>query len=88
MLHAPDLYMEKLVVGPTSKHAVNLDAPVAQNLRAIARCLEREVTDLVVIVLDRPRHETLIAEIRATGARIRLISDGQARTSRPCTIPR
>ena len=76
LLHAPDLYMEKLVVGPSSKHAVNLDAPVAENLRAVARSLERDVEDLVVIVLDRPRHETLIEQIRATGARIRLIGDG------------
>ncbi len=76
LLHAPDLYMEKLVVGPSSKQAVSLDAPVSENLRAIARCLERDVEDLVVIVLDRPRHETLIEQIRATGARIRLIGDG------------
>jgi fructose-1,6-bisphosphatase II len=76
LLHAPDIYMDKLVVGPSSKHAVSLDASVADNLRAIARCLERDVEDLVVIVLDRPRHEKLIADIRATGARIRLISDG------------
>jgi fructose-1,6-bisphosphatase class II len=76
LLHAPDLYMEKLVVGPSSKDAVSLDAPVADNLTAIARCLERKVGDLVVIVLDRPRHEKLIADIRATGARIRLIGDG------------
>jgi fructose-1,6-bisphosphatase class II len=76
LLHAPDLYMEKLVVGPSSKHAVSLDAPVSENLRAIARCLERDVEDLVVIVLDRPRHETLIEQIRSAGARIRLITDG------------
>jgi fructose-1,6-bisphosphatase class II len=76
LLHAPDLYMEKLVVGPSSKHAVSLDAPVAENMKALARCLERDVEDLVVIVLDRPRHEELIAQIRATGARIRLITDG------------
>ncbi|HVL69229.1 MAG TPA: class II fructose-bisphosphatase [Vicinamibacterales bacterium] len=76
LLHAPDLYMEKLVVGPSSKHAVSLDAPVAENLRAIARCLDRDVTDLVVVVLERDRHVRLIDEIRATGARIRLISDG------------
>src|SRR5215204_5158723 len=76
LLHAPDLYMEKLVVGPSSKHAVSLDAPVQDNLKAIARSLERDVEDLVVIVLDRPRHEKLIADIRATGARIRLIGDG------------
>jgi fructose-1,6-bisphosphatase class II len=76
LLHAPDLYMEKLVVGPSSKGAVSLDAPVADNLKAIAKCLERDVDDLVVIVLDRERHEQLVADIRATGARIRLISDG------------
>jgi fructose-1,6-bisphosphatase class II len=76
LLHAPDLYMEKLIVGPAAKHAVSLDAPVAENLRAIARCLERRVEDLVVIVLDRPRHQKLIAEIRQNGARIRLIADG------------
>jgi fructose-1,6-bisphosphatase class II len=76
LLHAPDLYMEKLVVGPSSKEHVSLDAPVHQNLKAIAGCLGRTVEDLVVIVLDRPRHETLIADIRATGARIRLIGDG------------
>jgi fructose-1,6-bisphosphatase class II len=76
LLHAPDLYMEKLVVGPSSKDAVSLDAPVKDNLAAIARCLGRHIEDLVVIVLDRPRHEKLIDDIRATGARIRLIGDG------------
>ncbi len=76
LLHAPDCYMEKLVVGPSSKGAIDLDAPVKENLRAIARRLEREVHDLVVVVLDRPRHEKLIAEIREAGARIRLIPDG------------
>jgi fructose-1,6-bisphosphatase class II len=76
LLHAPDLYMEKLVVGPSSKDHVSLDAPVADNLKAVARCLDRRLEDLVVIVLDRPRHEKLIADIRATGARIRLIGDG------------
>jgi fructose-1,6-bisphosphatase II len=76
LLHAPDLYMEKIVVGPSCKGAVEMDAPVADNLRAIAKRLDRGVEDLVVIVLDRPRHEKLIADIRATGARIRLIADG------------
>ena len=76
LLHAPDLYMEKLVVGPTSKDYVSLDASPADNLKAIAKALGRDVDDLVVIVLDRPRHEQLIEEIRATGARIRLIGDG------------
>src|SRR5687767_3662008 len=76
LLHAPDLYMEKLVVGPASKHVVDLDAPVRENLRAIARSLGRQVDELTVVVLDRPRHEKMIADIRATGARIRLIGDG------------
>src|ERR1700736_3838014 len=76
LLHAPDLYMEKIVVGPSCKGAIDLDAPVMDNIRAIARRLNRDKEDLVVIVLDRPRHEKLIEDIRATGARIRLISDG------------
>src|SRR6267142_1452179 len=76
LLHAPDLYMEKLVVGPSSKGSVSLDAPVHENLKAIASSLGRHVEDLVVVVLDRERHEALIADIRATGARIRLIGDG------------
>jgi fructose-1,6-bisphosphatase class II len=76
LLHAPDLYMDKLVVGPSSKHLVDLDAPVRDNLRAIARALGRQIDELSVVVLDRPRHEKLIADIRATGARIRLIGDG------------
>lgn len=76
LLHAPDLYMEKLVVGPRAKEGVSLDRPVKDNLRSIAKALDRDVDDLVVMVLDRPRHEKLIADIRAAGARIRLIGDG------------
>jgi fructose-1,6-bisphosphatase/sedoheptulose 1,7-bisphosphatase-like protein len=68
--------MEKLVVGPSSKNSVSLDAPVHENLKAIAGCLGRSVEDLVVVVLERERHEKLISDIRATGARIRLIGDG------------
>ncbi len=76
LLHAPDCYMEKIIVGPSSKGAVDLDAPVKENLRAIAKRLDRDVENLVVIVLDRPRHARLIQDIRTAGARIRLISDG------------
>jgi fructose-1,6-bisphosphatase class II len=76
LLHAPDCYMEKIVVGPSCKNAVELDAPVADNLRNIARRMHRGVDDLVIIVLDRPRHEKLIADIRKAGARIKLIGDG------------
>jgi fructose-1,6-bisphosphatase II len=76
LLHAPDCYMEKIVVGPSCKNAVELDAPVADNLRNIARRMHRGVDDLVIIVLDRPRHEKLISDIRKAGARIKLIGDG------------
>ncbi|HUN87738.1 MAG TPA: class II fructose-bisphosphatase [Terriglobales bacterium] len=76
LLHAPDCYMEKIVVGPDCKSCVDLDAPVDYNLKQIAKALEREVEDLVIVVLDRPRHEKLIGDIRRAGARIRLIGDG------------
>ncbi|MFI5175058.1 MAG: class II fructose-bisphosphatase [Terriglobia bacterium] len=76
LLNAPDTYMEKIIVGPSCKGAVDLDAPPKDNLRAIARRLDRDVEDLVVIVLDRPRHQKLIDAIREAGARIRLIGDG------------
>jgi len=76
LLNAPDCYMEKIVVGPSCKNAVELDAPVADNLKNIAKRMERDVEDLVVVVLDRPRHEKLISDIRDAGARIKLIGDG------------
>ncbi len=76
LLHAPDCYMEKIIVGPSAKGAVHLDATVKENLTAIAARLDRSVRDLVVIVLERPRHEKLIEDIRSAGARIKLISDG------------
>ncbi len=76
LLHAPDCYMEKIIVGPSAKKVIDINAPVADNLKAIARTLGRDVEDLVIIVLDRPRHEKLIADIRKAGARIKLIGDG------------
>ncbi len=76
LLHAPDIYMKKLVVPGVAADHVDLDAPVADNLRGLAESLQRDVDDLVIIVLNRPRHEQLIADIRAAGARIRLIRDG------------
>jgi fructose-1,6-bisphosphatase II len=76
LLHAPDMYMEKLVVGPRARHAVSLDRPVKQNLLSIAKSLDRTIEDLVVMVLDRERHQKLIADIRQAGARSRLIGDG------------
>jgi fructose-1,6-bisphosphatase class II len=76
LLHAPDIYMEKIVVGPTARGSIHIDAPVAENLRNIATAFGRKVSDLTVVVLDRDRHAQLIADIRASGARIRLIGDG------------
>lgn len=81
LLHGPDCYMNKLVVGPRSRGRIDLDAPVAENLRNIADSLDREVEDLLIVVLERPRHEQLIADIRAAGARIRLITDGDVSPS-------
>ena len=76
LLHAPDTYMEKLAVGAPAKGRVDLDRPVAENLRIIAQSLNRDVSDLTVVILDRPRHEKLINEVRSAGARIKLIEDG------------
>jgi fructose-1,6-bisphosphatase class II len=76
LLHAPDCYMEKIIVGPSAKGAVHLDATVKENLKAIATRLGRSISDLVVIVLDRERHQKLIEDIRSAGARIKLITDG------------
>src|SRR6185312_8230947 len=76
LLHAPDCYMEKIIAGPACRDALDIDAPVKYNLKAIAHCLDRQVKDLVIMILDRPRHEELIAQIRSAGARIRLIPDG------------
>ncbi len=76
LLHAPDTYMEKIVVGSTARGHVDIDAPVIENLRNIAKAYRREVSELTIVVLERDRHEQLISDIRAAGARIRLILDG------------
>ncbi|MGE0201701.1 MAG: class II fructose-bisphosphatase [Candidatus Melainabacteria bacterium] len=76
LFHAPDTYMEKLVVGPQAADRVSIEAPVAENLRQIGESLNRPVADLTVVILDRPRHENLIQQVRQAGARIKLISDG------------
>ena len=76
LFHAPDTYMDKLVVGPSVKGKVDINAPVKYNLGIIAMSLNRSTEDLTIVILDRPRHAQLIADVRATGARIKLISDG------------
>ena len=75
-LHAPDMYMEKLVVGPLAKGAIDINETPAVNLRRIAEAKGRRVEELTVVILDRPRHERMVTEIRKAGARIHLISDG------------
>ena len=77
LLQAPDIfYMDKIAVGPKACGCINLDATVTENLKAVASALDRDVRDLTAIILDRPRHAKIIAEIRKAGARIKLISDG------------
>lgn len=76
LLHAPDTYMEKIGVGPKAAKVIDLDASVKVNLQKIAKALSKKVSELVVVVLDRPRHEKLIKDIRQAGARVRLITDG------------
>lgn len=76
LLHAPDMYMEKLCVGPRAKGRIDLTKPVQENLRRIAEGLERGIDDLTVVILDRPRHQEIIDECRSAGARIKLITDG------------
>ncbi len=86
LLHAPDIYMEKLCVGPGAAGKVRMDYPVAANLRIIADSLGREIEDLTVVILDRPRHQALTESVRATGARIRLIADGDLSAAISCAV--
>jgi fructose-1,6-bisphosphatase class II len=75
-LHAPDTYMDKIAVGPDAAGVIDIDLPPAENLRRVARAKGVPVEDLTVVILDRPRHEKLIDEVRRAGARIKLIKDG------------
>ncbi|PJK16828.1 fructose-bisphosphatase class II [Chryseomicrobium excrementi] len=76
LLHAPDMYMDKLAVGPEAVGMVDIDAPVIDNLKAVARAKNKDIQDVVATILNRPRHQHIIDEIRASGARIKLINDG------------
>lgn len=76
MLHAPDMYMQKIAVGPKAAGRVHIDASVKENLQAVAKASNKSISDVVAILLDRDRHEPIIEEIRSAGARIKLISDG------------
>lgn len=76
LLHAPDMYMDKIAVGPKAAGKIHIDAPVKENLKAVASALDRAVEDLTVVILDRDRHSKIIKEVRDAGARIKLITDG------------
>ncbi|MBU5293108.1 class II fructose-bisphosphatase [Anaerosalibacter bizertensis] len=76
LLHAPDMYMNKIAVGPKAKGCIDIDASVEENLSNVAKALNKDISDLTVTVIDRPRHEDLIKRVRAVGARIKLFSDG------------
>jgi len=76
LLHAPDMYMDKIAVGPECKGRVNLDAPVRENIVEVAKALDKLISEVTVVILERPRHEQLIEDARRTGCRIKLISDG------------
>jgi fructose-1,6-bisphosphatase II len=86
LLHAPDTYLDKLCVGPIAAGHVDIRLTVAENLNRIAEALGRKVADLTVVTLDRPRHATLISQIRETGARIKLISDGDLSGAISCAV--
>ncbi|MBC7224576.1 MAG: class II fructose-bisphosphatase, partial [Anaerolineae bacterium] len=81
------VYMNKIAVGPEAAGHVDIEAPVADNLRAVARAKGKDINDLTVMILDRPRHEQLIAEVREAGARIRLIPDGDISAALSTAIP-
>lgn len=76
LLHAPDMYMDKIAVGPEAVGKINIDASIKENLEAVAKAKNKDIEDIVATVLNRPRHEKIIQEIRDAGARIKLINDG------------
>src|SRR5437773_9698545 len=86
LVNAPDTYMEKLCVGPVAAGRVDIRLSPTENLQRIASALGRGVSDITVIILDRPRHEELIGEVRTTGARIKLISDGDLSAAISCAV--
>ncbi|RME93841.1 MAG: class II fructose-bisphosphatase [Candidatus Hydrogenedentota bacterium] len=85
-LHAPDTYMDKLAVGPQAKGMLNIEDPVEVNLKRLAKALDKYMEDIVVCILDRPRHEELIKQVRAAGCRIKLISDGDVSGALACCM--
>ena len=76
LLHAPDTYMDKIAVGPEGYHAVQIENSPTENIHSLAEALEKDVSDITVTILNRPRHKELLAEVRKTKARVQLIDDG------------
>lgn len=87
LLNAPDTYMDKIAVGPQARDVIDLDAPVKDNIKKVAKALGKDVEDMTVSLLDRPRHKELIEDIRKTGARIRLITDGDVAVGIASCLP-
>jgi fructose-1,6-bisphosphatase II len=86
LVHAPDTYLEKLCVGPVAAGRVDIRLPPRENLARIAAELRRSIADITVVILERPRHEALIQEVREAGARIKLISDGDLSAAISCAV--
>jgi len=86
LVHAPDTYLEKLCVGPVAAGRVDIRLPPRENLARIATELRRSIGDITVVILERPRHEALIEEVRTAGARIKLISDGDLSAAISCAV--
>ena len=86
LLNAPDTYMEKLCVGPVVAGKVDIREPASENVRRIAHALGRNVNDITIVILERPRHDALIAEVREAGARIKLIGDGDLSAAISCAV--
>lgn len=87
LLHAPDMYMDKIAVGPEAKGKIDINAPVEENLKAVAKALDKDISELTVTILDRKRHEEVIKQVREAGARIKLFSDGDVATAISTCIP-
>lgn len=86
-LHAPDTYMEKIACGPAARGQIDLDLSVTENIQRVAKALDKPVSELTIVILDRPRHKELIAEARKTGARINLIGDGDVSAAVAAALP-
>ena len=81
LLHAPDMYMNKIAVGPKAKGCIDINASVEDNLKAVSKALNKDISEITVTILDRERHEGIISDVRKAGARIKLFSDGDVATA-------